>query len=220
LPRTHYDHLINDIRDDLLRLGELVEDALKHAIHSLQKRSTTTALSVIQNDLRIDEARHNLEERVIVMLATQQPIVARDLRLLTVTSAISTELERIGDYACGIARRVYRSPDHAVRVALPEDINRMIELAQYMLHTCLQAFSHQDAEMARSLGQIDDEVDVLEDKVRDELEALIHVDVRYTGSVLDLIEVAHALERAADRATNIGERVIYLVTCEVEEINP
>jgi phosphate transport system protein len=211
---------MTDIRDDVLRLGELVEQALLHAIHSLQKRNTTTALSVIQNDVRIDEARRNLEERVIVMLATQQPIVARDLRLLAVTSAIATELERIGDYACSIARRVYRSPDYAAQVVPPEGIGKMIELAQHMLHTCLQAFLHQDAEMARSLGQIDDEVDALEDRVRDELEALIHVDVRYTSAVLNLIEVAHALERAADRATNIGERVIYLDTCEMEEINP
>jgi phosphate transport system protein len=220
LPRTHYNHLLNDIRDDVLRLGELVEQALVHSIHSLQKRNTTTALTVIQQDSRIDEARRNLEERAVVMLATQQPIVARDLRLLAVTSAIATELERIGDYACSIARRVYRSPDHIAQVSLPDGISRMIELAQSMLHTSLEAFLHQDAEMARSLGQTDDEVDALEDKVRDELTALIHVDVRYTGAVLDLIEVAHALERAADRATNIGERVIYLATCEMEEINP
>jgi phosphate transport system protein len=218
--RKRFIHLINDVRDDLLKLGDDVSSAMLHAIRSLHTHNTTTALWVIQNDTQIDQARRNLEERVIMLFATQQPIVASDLRLLSVVSAIATELERIGDYACSIARRVYRAPDHAIQVALPDGINRMEELVQQMLKTCLEAFLQQDVEMARSLGVIDEEVDRLEDQLRGELIALIDIDKRCVSAVLDLIEVVHALERAADRTTNIGERVIYMVTNDMEEINP
>ncbi len=218
--RKHFSHRIEEVGDQLLQLGAAVEQALLHAMHSLQTRNTTVALWVIQHDDDIDKARTNLEEQVIMLLATQQPVVAQDLRLLTAVSFIATELERIGDYACSIARRVYRAPDHAVQAPLPTDMSHMVQLVQQMLHTSLEAFLQQDADIARRLAAADDEVDALEDKLNAELIDLIHVDVRYTASVVDLLDVVHALERAADRATNIGERVIYLVTNVTEDLNP
>jgi phosphate transport system protein len=220
LARKQFDHLIGDIREDLLHLGDAVAEALTRAMHSLQTRNTTTALWVIQNDNKIDEARRNLEERVIGMLATQQPVVAYDLRFLTVVTAVASELERIGDYATSISRRVYRAPDYSMKVALPENIGTMIERVQHMIKVCLQAFIEEDAEEARKLGELDEEVDKLEDQLHDELVALTQVDSRYVEPVIDLLDVVHALERAADRTTNIGERIIYLVTSEREEINP
>jgi phosphate transport system protein len=219
--RKHFTYLINDVRDDVLRLGDMVEQAFRHAVHSLLTSDTTTASWVIANDKQIDQARRNLEERVIALLATQQPIVARDLRLLLVISSIATELERMGDYAKGIARRVYRSPRHDVQISpLPSDLDRMTNLAMQMVHTSLEAFLHQDVELARSLGTADDDVDALEDTLRTELRQLIIDRIECLDAALDVRDVVHALERMADRATNIGEWVIFLVTSENEELNP
>jgi phosphate transport system protein len=204
----------------MLKLGGVVEKSLERAIHSLQNQNTAVALWVIENDLQIDELRHNLEERVITLLATQQPVVAHDLRLLSMVSAIVTELERIGDYATGIARRVHHNPDRMAQIEWSPKINRMAEITQQMLHTSLDALLQQNEDMARQLGQTDNEVDSLRDVLRNELVDVARNDTRYIDAVVDLLDIINLLERAADRTTNIGERVIYLITSEVEEINP
>jgi phosphate transport system protein len=217
--RKRFDRLMQELRDDLLSLGSSVEDALKHALRSLQTGNPAIATWVISNDAAIDEMRHNLEERVIGLLATQQPIVARDLRLLSAVSAISTELERIGDYATSIARRVHRAPEHPAPVPLPTAIETMTSITIEMVQISLQAFLNEDEELARSLGTRDDAVDKLEDTLHDDLIAHIQAHPECTAAAVDMLDIIHALERAADRATNIGERVIYLVTSDIEELN-
>jgi phosphate transport system protein len=186
---------------------------------SLHNQNSATALWVIENDATIDEARNTLEERVINMLATQQPIYAHDLRLLAVVSSITTELERIGDYASNIAQRVYDDPDHLAQISLPDEIGEMATLTQEMLHTSLQAFLQQDENMARGLGKTDDRVDQLRHLLQDRLVVYAKEHPQYMGAAIDLIDVVRLLERAADRTTNIGERVIYILTSEIEELN-
>lgn len=217
--RKRFDRLMQELRDDLLRLGSSVEEALQHALRSLQTSNPAIAMWVITNDATIDEMRHNLEERVIGLLATQQPIVARDLRLLSAVSAIATELERIGDYATSVARRVHRAPEHPAQVPLPDAIESMTSITIEMVRTSLQAFLNEDEALARSLGSRDDEVDKLEDTLHDDLIEYIQNYTECTAAAVDMLDIIHALERAADRATNIGERVIYLVTSDIEEIN-
>jgi phosphate transport system protein len=173
---------------------------------------------VIGNDARIDQARNTLEERIITFFATQQP-VAQDLRLVAVVAAIATELERIGDYASGIARRVPAASDMSPRMMWPVGLEQMIDRVQAMLQESLEALLNQDEQQARSLGQKDEYVNQLRDSLRLELVALARNDTQYLDSAIDMIDVVRMLERAADRATNIGERVIYLVTNEMEEIN-
>jgi phosphate transport system protein len=218
--RRRYDHLMNDICDDLVHLGEHVEQAFQHAAHSLHQDNATTALWVIEHDAQIDELRNNVEATVIGLLATQQPIYARDLRLLVAVLTIASELERIGDYANSIARRVYRAHNNGTALDLPGGIERMTELCQQMIHTSIVSFESRDVELARSLAAADDEIDNLEDQLQNSLCAMIDHDAGHFDHIVEMRDVVHALERAADRATNIGERVIYLVTCDVEELNP
>lgn len=217
--RERYIRQLDSVREDLLRLGNMVEHALQRAIRSLETWNTTLAAQVIQDDTEIDEARRNVEETVITLIATQQP-VASDLRLLGSVFAIATELERIGDYASSIAKRLQRVTKRPRIVTAPPGINEMTSLVQKMLGICLDAFLKQSTDLAHSLIALDNRVDELEDTLRDELIAMAHEDSARIEAVLDLLDVVHALERAADRTTNIGERVIYLVTNEMEELNP
>ncbi|NJN66120.1 MAG: phosphate signaling complex protein PhoU [Chloroflexaceae bacterium] len=217
--RERFGRQLASLREDLLRLGSRVEHAMHHAIKSMETWNTTLASQVIDDDLQIDEAQRHAEEEVIKLIATQQP-VASDLRLLGVVFAIASELERIGDYACSIARRLQRATRRPMLVVPPAGIYEMATLAQKMLNISLEAFLRQDSEMVRSLAELDEHVDQLEDKLREELIAIARNDPQRLEAVLDLLDVVHALERAADRATNIGERIIYLETSIMEELNP
>jgi phosphate transport system protein len=217
--RERYGQQIRALRDDLIRLGSMVEQALLRAIKSLDTWDTGVASQVIRDDAEIDAIWRNLEERTIHLLATQQPIVASDLRFVTVVSAIAGELERIGDYANSIARRVHRATRRPVLLPPPAQIGEMAQLAIGMIHTSLDAFLRQDVELAHSLTATDERVDTLEDSLRAEIIALAKADPARIEAAMDMLDVVHALERAADRATNISERVIYLVTNNVETIN-
>lgn len=217
--RKHYVSQLEEIRDEVLSLGQTVEQSLTRAIHSLQTQNAAVANWVIENDSQIDEARRVLEERAIHMLATQQPVVAQDLRLVAVVSAIATELERIGDYANHIAQRSLRHPEQLAQIGWPDDINRMTERAQQMLHTSLEAFFQGDADIARSLKEQDNEVDELRDRLHDQLTSFARNNEQYIPTVIDMIDVVNLLERTADRTTNIGERVVYIATSEVVELN-
>jgi phosphate transport system protein len=218
--RRRFDYLLSSVRDDVLQMGDMVERALRHAVHTVHTPNAATARWVMDHDQVIDEARYNLENEVIKLFATQQPIMAYDLRFLSTVSAIATELERIGDYANCIAKRVYRNPDCPVQVDLSPDINSMMDITLQMVHTSLEAFLHQDAELARSLGDTDNQVDELEDRLNADIIQMIHENPQVAEAAVSLRDIVHALERAADRATNIGERVIYFVTSDTEELNP
>lgn len=217
--RDRYSRQIGYLRDDLLRLGSMVEHALNRAIQSLETWDTTAAAQIIYDDVSIDDAQHAAEEQAYTLIALQQP-VATDLRLLGAVVAIATELERIGDYACSIARRIRRVTRRPSLVPPPPALYEMALLSQRMLRMSLDAFLYQDADMARSLGVDDERVDELEDRLRSDLIEIARTDPQKIEAVVDLLDVVHVLERVADRSTNIGERVIYLVTCATVELNP
>ncbi len=217
--RERYTRQISSLREDLLRMGSMVEQALLRAITSLDTWDSVVATQIIHDDAQIDEIWRTLEERAIHLLATQQPIVASDLRLITVANAIASELERIGDYANIIARRVKRATRRPVLVAPPPAIKEMAALAIQMLNTSLEAFLRQDVDLAHSLAQSDERVDELEDQLRSEIMALVKADPEKIEAAIDMLDAIHALERTADRATNIGERVIFLSTNSVEDLN-
>jgi phosphate transport system protein len=217
--RERYARQINSLREDLLRMGSMVEQALLHALHALETWDALEAARVTGDDPKIDAAWRDLEERTIRLLATQQPVVASDLRLITTVTAIAGELERIGDYANSIARRVRRAVRRPSLLLPPPQINEMATLAIQMINTSLEAFLRQDTDLAHSLSATDERVDELEDRLRERLIAEARARPEQLEAVIDLIEVVHALERSADRATNIGERVIYLCTSSAETIN-
>jgi phosphate transport system protein len=217
--RDRYARQLNSLRDDVLRLGSMVEQALIRSTKILETWDTLAASQIISGDRKIDEAWRDLEEQTVNLLATQQPIVASDLRLISMVSSIAGELERIGDYANSIARRVRRATRRPALVTAPQQIGEMGRLAVQMLNISLDAFLRQDVELAQSLAQIDERVDELEDLLREELIAVAKSDPDRVEAAIDMLDIVHALERSADRATNIGERVIYMVTNTVESLN-
>lgn len=217
--RERYTRKIGALREELLRMFSMVEEALLRSTQALDTWDLTTAAQIINDDARIDEVWRTLEERTIHLLATQQPIVASDLRLISVVTAIAGELERIGDYANSIAKRVRRATRRPTLVPPPSQINEMAALTLQMLQVSLEAFLRQDVDMAHSLTQYDERVDALEDLLRTQIVEMAKSDPNKVEAAIDMLDVVHALERAADRATNIGERVIYLATNNIETLN-
>lgn len=219
MTREHYIRQLESLRENLLRLGSMVEHALERAMKSLETWDMALASQVVHEDLEIDATWHAIEEQVIKIIATQQP-VARDVRLLSTTFAIAGELERIGDYAAGVGRRLQRITSRPALVTPPPGLSEMGKLARRMLNLSLEAFLRQEIATAHSLVKEEEQVDILEKRVRQELLTLAYNEPLRMEAVVDMLEVVHLLERVADRTTNIGERVIYLVTNTNEELNP
>lgn len=217
--RPRFDQELQDVRNDILRAGSRVEQALANALHALDQWDNLQAQQVILQDRDIDDARTALDEDVLTIVATQQP-VAEDLRLLHAATAIMGELERMGDYAKRIARETISASRTPSLVPAPVQIQTMGRMALLMLRTALDAFVSLDCERARSLSTSDEEVDEIEDRVVADLIASARAEPATLDCVLHLLNIAHALERFADRATNIGERVIYVATHENEALNP
>jgi phosphate transport system protein len=217
--RDRYLRQLKLVHDDLLRMGSRVEHALADAMRSLETWDTSLARRVISGDREIDETRTSIEEAVLELLATQQPVLATDLRTLNATIAIAGELERAGDYAKAVAKRVERCLRAPALLETPAGLHRMGTLAQAMLHTCLDAFVRLDVGLARSLAAEDERVDKLEDQVVGELMAAARQEAGKLDCAIYLLDVAHTLERLADRTTNIAERVIFIATNVTEELN-
>jgi phosphate transport system protein len=217
-PREHFVQQLEALDGDLRALGQMVVTAITQAVDALACQDVAASQQIIAEDQRIDQAQYALEERVLVVMATQQPM-AGDLRRLVAAIEIASELERIGDYAKGIAKITIRGADQPLAKPLP-DIPDMAQEAIAMLGRALDAFVNQDADAARRLGEADDRVDVLSKRVRADLLAMIRDDPPAAEWAVDLLFVAHNLERMADRTTNIAERVIFKVSGDVIELNP
>ncbi|MBN2032677.1 MAG: phosphate signaling complex protein PhoU [Deltaproteobacteria bacterium] len=217
MPRNAFERELEDLERRLRGLGDTVEEVLVEAVDVLKRRDTDKARQIIDADRLVNEVRYAIEEKIFVIIATQQPM-AVDLRTLAAVLEIATELERIGDYAKGIARiTIKMGTEPFVKPLI--DIPRMAEKARNMLHRGLQAFFERDVELARKIPKEDDEVDALYDQIFRDLTAHIIADPGLVDRASYLIWVAHNLERAADRVANICERVIFMVTGEVVEFD-
>jgi len=215
--RQTYERDLRRLQDDVLVLGSMVERALIASVECLKARDMEASRQLIARDCTINEKRFSIENDALILIATQQPM-ATDLRVLAAILAVITEIERIGDYAKGIARINLMIGDEALIKPLV-DVPRMAEKARDMLHRALGAFADRDAELARSIPAEDDEVDNLYNQVYRELITYIISDPRNLDQANLLMWVAHNLERAADRVTNICERVIFTVTGEMIEMD-
>jgi phosphate transport system protein len=216
-PRESFEQALRGLEDDIVRMGTMAGALIHRAIEALQARDAGEADAVIADDTRVDALHLEIEQRVIALLATQQPM-ARDLRELTSTMAISIDLERMADHAEGIGKaikRLIKEPPLKPVV----DIPRIEQIVQGMLQDALDAFVRRDVALAESLAAKDDMVDDLRSQVFRELLADMVKDPQTTSRALELILVAQHLERAADHITNVAERVIYLVTGEMRELN-
>jgi len=216
--RETFEEQLKVLQDDLLNMGTLVDRAIERSIQALADRDARLAQEIIKDDALINQMQREIEEKCLVLIATQQPM-ASDLRVIASISSIATELERMGDHAEGIGKITLLLADQPLLKPLI-DIPRMAEKARLMLRQQLDAFVHRDTEMARSSATGDEEVDALYDQIYRELLIFMMNDPRTISRATHLLWVAHNLERIADRTTNIGERVIFLVTGEVEELNP
>ncbi len=215
--RQTYERDLQRLQDDVLALGGMVEEAITASVVSLKQRDMEASERVIAQDQTINQKRFGIERDVLVLIATQQPM-ASDLRVLAAILAIISELERIGDYAKGIARiNLMIGPEPLVKPLV--DIPRMAEKARDMLHRALVAFAERDTDLARAIPEEDDEVDDLYNQVYRELITYIITDPRTLDQANYLMWAAHNLERAADRVTNICERVVFTVTGEMMELN-
>lgn len=208
---------IKDLERDVMEMGEMVVTAINRSIEALQNHDVNSANRIIADDELINKKRWDIEEKCINLIATQQP-VASDLREIVAVLSIVTELERMGDYAEGIGKIVVMLGDEPLVKPLV-DIPRMAQKAVSMLRKSLDAFVNRDAKAAAALCSEDDEVDLLYEQVyRELLTYMIETPATITRATY-LIWAAHNLERIADRVTNICERIIFLVTGTMSEVN-
>jgi phosphate transport system protein len=215
-PREGFDRHLHELQDDLLVMGSMVEKALERSMEALKNRNLEMARQVIEDDVKINQKRFDIEEKCVELIATQQPM-ASDLRVIITVLNIIVDLERIADHAEGnakIAVMIGKEPPLKPLIDLP----RMNQKTVDMLRRSLDAFCNRDAEAARSLCGEDDEVDSLYDQVFRELLTFMAEDSKTITRATRLIWVGHNLERSADRVTNICERVVYLVTGKMSEI--
>lgn len=216
MTRQAFDKTLREMQDEVLILSSMVEKAIQRSVEALRNRDVALSNAVIEEDAAINKKRYEIEEKCIHTIALQQPMAA-DLRVLVAILFIVTELERMADHAEGIGR---------INVMLGEEplpqlgeVWEMAERAENMLRRAITAFIERDADAARRICDEDDLVDTLYDRA---YEQLIHMMIREPGDVQRvtyLIWTSHNLERIADRVTNICERVIFMVTGVLEEIN-
>jgi phosphate transport system protein len=206
------------IKDAVLRMGALVEEAIRKASRALVEHDADLALEVIQGDTVINEAQRSVTKLIAATIATQSP-VARDLRYLLTLDHVMYELERIGDHASSVAKQVIKlapEPPLAEYLHLPE----MAEQAAVLVHGVLRALVEADAVRAREIAVLDDEIDDLYHATFDETIELMRRDPENVERGTRIIIASHYLERIGDRSTNIAEDVVYLETGEVEDLNP
>lgn len=214
--RKTFESDIRQVKDEVLALGSMVEHATIASVEALKKRDIKAAERLILEDKEINKKRFAIENQLMILIATQQPM-AHDLRLLASTMEIISELERMGDYAKGIANINVRMGDEPLLKPLI-DIPRMAQKGVDMLHRALTAFVNEDVEAAKSLPIEDDEVDALYNQIYRELMIFIIEDPKNIERANWLLWVAHNLERFADRVTNICERTVFIATGEFGEI--
>lgn len=217
MPRETFDRELQRLQDETLALASMVEEAITGAVDTLKRRDLEASRRLIADDRRINDKRFEIEADALVLIATQQPM-AGDLRTIAAILEITTELERMGDYAKGIAKINLMIGDEPLVKPLI-DLPRMARKARDMLHRALDAFVRRDIDLARSIPQDDEEIDGLYNQIYRELISYIIADPRTIEQANQLLWAAHNLERTADRVINICERVVFTVTGEMEEMD-
>ena len=218
-PSRHgLDAELGEVKDNVLRMGSLVEDAILAAIAALVAHDADAATAVIQNDHRINEKQREVSTLITRTIATQSP-VARDLRFLLSLDHVSYELERMGDHAGSVAKQVRKLAPHPP-LKRYVDLPAMGEIAARMVGDILRALVDVDVAAARAVAARDDEIDELYHKTFDEVVELMRADGANVERGTRILFAAHYLERIGDRVTNIAEDVVFLASGEIEDLNP
>jgi len=206
---THFQQELNKLKENLLKMAGLAEQAISNAVEALVQRNTSLAEKAIKEDEKINQMEILIDEWCLKLLALHQPMAA-DLRFITSAMRINIELERIGDLAVNIAERVI-SLNQEPQLKPYIDIPRMAEITQAMVKDVLDAFVNGDTNLARAVCERDDQVDALNDQVFRELLTYMMADPKTITRAVHLIIVSRCLERIADHTTNIAEGVIFMV---------
>lgn len=205
----HFDEELNDLKKKLLYAGGIAEDMIAGAIRALVDRKESIIKEIGKKEDELNRLEIEIDDSAIKMMALHQP-TAQDLRLLVTSIKINKELERMGDQAvniCDAAKALLRQP--LLKPLL--DIPRMAEITSQMVKDSIDSFVRQDADLAKSVCNRDDEVDNLKNQIFRELLTYMISDSNVIKRAMDLILVSRHLERIADHATNIGEEVIFMV---------
>lgn len=217
-PRAAFDRALDAVKDDVLRLGALVEESLERAGRSIRERDTELADRVRWEDAHVNELQREINTGITTLIATQAP-VARDVRELLALYHASAELERMGDYAVNIAKLAQQLASEPETPILPQ-IPRMERICREQLHAAMRALVDISEDAARAVCRRDDELDELYDSVYEEALNLMTSAPERARQATHMLFAAHHLERLGDRVTNIGEDVVYLATGQVEDLNP
>ncbi len=216
--RDTFDRAQQKLLDQVLVLGSMVEQAVQSSLNALKQRDINAAQNIYNADLHVNEKRYQIETEAITLIATQQPM-ARDVRFLAAILEIITELERIGDYAKGICKINLLLSDEEIEPATFADLQRMADLGLDMLRRALDAFVKQDAAAARQIPSEDDQVDALYNHIYRNLINEMTASPTSIDRANHMMWAAHNLERMADRVTNICERIVYVATGQMKELD-
>ena len=206
---THFQKELEELKENLLKMAALVEEAIRDAVQSLVKRDSELAKKTFKREDRINAMEISIEDTCLKLLALRQPMAA-DLRFITSAMKIITDLERMGDQAVNIAERAI-SLNQEPQLKPYIDIPRMAEVTQSMVKDVLDAFVNHDSKLARSVCERDDLVDGLNDQVFRELLTYMISDPKAIPRAVHVMIVSRCLERIADHATNVAEDVIFMV---------
>ena len=215
-PRSVFDRQLQELCDDVLRMGSMTDTAISCAIQALVRRDAMLARQIIADDAKINAVRFNVEKHCLKLIACQQP-AAHDLRFILAVMNIVLELERIADHAAGIASSFLRVADQPSLKPLT-DLPRMGKVSQEMLRESLDAFIFEDTVQALHVAGRDQEVNQLYRQVFRELLSFMIEDPTTVTRAMHLLFCAHKVERIADRVTNICEQVVFAATGRMEEI--
>ena len=209
MPRIHFQLQLAELKDKLLAMAALAQQAVESAVDAYLQRDKGLCKYVKQNEAAINTAQHELDEMAYELLAKEQPM-AIDLRFILAVIKINGDLERIGDQSMGIARRTREVLKHE-EVDLPVDFAAMGEFAGRMIRSALHALLEGDARLADSVREMDDEIDRMNRRAHTDLLQLIVEKPRFTEQAISGILVAKHLERIADHASNIATDVIFWI---------
>jgi len=217
MPREKFEHDLHRLHDEVLALGAMAERAVDESVQALKTQDLAKAEKIIEADRHINERRYAIENEALTLIATQQPM-AGDLRDLAAILEIASELERMADYAKGIANiALMIGAEPLIKPLI--DLPRMAAKACDMLHRSLEAFLRKDVEAARAIPKEDTQVDALYNQIYRELITYIIADPKAIDQATRLTWVAHNLERVADRVGNICERIVFSITGHGEELD-
>lgn len=216
MPRETLDRQISHLKDEVILLGSMVEQAMLNAVEALKHRDAASARQIYDADLLINDKRFAIENAILILIATQQPL-AKDLRMLAAMLEVITELERMGDYAKGVAKSTLKLGDAVLPLPIRE-ISQMAELSVDMLHRALIAFINENSNEAILIPLEDKKVDQLYNQVYRSVVCSMIANPDIIDQANLMFWVSHNLERMADRVTNICERTVFIATGELLEM--